>query len=66
MKNSTPFSHETPNSKKINFHKVLNYNDEIEPLHVPSSKAVNAILAFSKSLEVKHSKHLGFVDSILN
>ena len=33
---------------------------------MPSQESVNNILAYSKSLSVRKSKHLGFLENVLN
>tara|TARA_R110002072_G_scaffold34706_1_gene103519 strand:- start:344 stop:544 length:201 start_codon:yes stop_codon:yes gene_type:complete len=66
MKNSTPFSQETPNSKKVTIYKLLDYTEEVEGKHAPSQKSVNSILAYSKALELNPSKQVGYIENILN
>ena len=66
MKNFTSFSQDTPNPKKVNIHKLLNCNEDIEAKHVPSNKSVSNILSFSKAFEAQKSRSLGFLETILN
>jgi len=66
MNNFTPSTHGQNNSKKLKMHRLLKVDENLEDLQSPSRKAVNNILAYSKSLELKVSKHLDFIDHVLN
>ncbi len=67
MTNFTYFDFQdlTEDEKKLS--KLLHSNNQLKKDNVmPSKTSVNNILAYSKTLSVRKSDHLGFIENLLN
>ena len=61
---NSDFQDLTENEKNLS--KLLHSNDKKEETVMPSKTAVNNILAYSKSLSIRKSDNLGFIENVLN
>lgn len=66
MNNSTHSFHENYNPEKAALRKLLRNLNEVERIHTPSTITVQNVLSYSKALEIRPLKKLGFFENILN
>ena len=65
MKHFTAFNFKKLTEEEKALNELLQLKKEKES-QMPSQQSVDNILAYSKSLSVRKSKHLGFLENVLN
>ncbi|MEQ8623816.1 MAG: hypothetical protein RJQ00_08400 [Vicingaceae bacterium] len=65
MKHFTVFNFKKLTEEEKALNELLQLKKEKES-QMPSQQSVDNILAYSKSLSVRKSKHLGFLENVLN
>ena len=66
MKHFTAFNFKKLTEEEKALNELLQLKKENNSQMMPTQQTVNNILAYSKSLSVRKSKHLGFLENVLN